>query len=291
VYSVSRLAPAKVNLTLRVVGRRPDGYHLLDSLVAFTEFGDLIEVGCAPSLRLELDGPFGPALEDTGADNLVLRAARQLVDMTGRPASAAIRLTKRLPIASGIGGGSSDAAATLLALAELWRLSIRDEKLAELGSAIGADVPICLLGQPARLEGIGETLTPAPSLPPAPIVLVNPNIGLSTPAVFKARQGAFSPPSQQGPLGRTPRDACELAEMIQVQGNDLTEAAIGLLPAIGDILDLLHAQPDCLLARMSGSGATCFGLFPTPAAAAQAASSIEVARPGWWVVSTRLRTD
>src|ERR1700734_1532015 len=185
---VVRAAPAKLNLTLEIVGRRADGFHLLDSLVAFTEYGGTVAAEAADRLTLTMTGRFGAALEIDPAENLVLRAARLLATAGGIMPHAALHLTKRLPIASGIGGGSSDAAATLLALSELWRLTPAPEDLARLALELGADVPVCLAGRTARLEGIGERIGPAPRLPAAPIVLVNPGQGLPTPQVFRARR-------------------------------------------------------------------------------------------------------
>jgi 4-diphosphocytidyl-2-C-methyl-D-erythritol kinase len=284
-----RSAPAKLNLTLEVVGRRPDGYHLLDSLVAFTEFGDTLAVGPGAGLQLRYDGPFAGRLDGPVEQNLVHRAARLLAEAAGVPADATITLTKRLPVASGIGGGSSDAAATLQALATFWRIGIEPADLAALGLRLGADVPVCLAGRPSRLQGIGEIVTPAPALPAVPVVLVNPGVGLATPAVFQARTGPFS--AGQGAAGlpaEPPADAAALARALAGAANDLTEPAIRLLPVIGEVLARLERQDSCLLARMSGSGATCFALFPDDPSAASAAARLAAERPGWWVVATRL---
>ena len=287
---VVRAAPAKLNLTLDVVGRRADGYHLLDSLVAFTEYGDTVEAAPGEGLSLVMDGPFGAKLSVDPAENLVLRAARLLAAEAGVAADAALRLTKRLPIASGIGGGSSDAAATLSALAELWRLTLPAEDLARLGLRLGADVPVCLAGRPARLEGIGERIGWAPDLPAAPIVLVNPGIGLPTPQVFRARSGDFSPGAgAEGVLSASPADARALAAALAQTGNDLTAPAVALLPVIAEVLAALEAAPGCLLARMSGSGATCFALFAEDGAAESTAASIGSGQPGWWSIATRLK--
>ena len=287
---VVRAAPAKLNLTLEVVGRRDDGYHLLDSLVAFTEYGDTIEAMPGNGLSLVMDGPFGATLAVDPAENLVLRAARLLAEAAGVKADAALRLTKRLPIASGIGGGSSDAAATLSALAELWHLALPAADLARLGLQLGADVPVCLAGRPARLEGIGERIGWAPDLPAAPIVLVNPGIGLPTPQVFRARTGDFSPGAgADGVLPASPADVQALAAALTNTGNDLTAPAIALLPVIAEVLAALDAAPGCLLTRMSGSGATCFALFAEDATAEAAAAAIGQAQPGWWSVATRLK--
>jgi 4-diphosphocytidyl-2-C-methyl-D-erythritol kinase len=284
---IVRDAPAKLNLTLEIVGRRPDGYHLLDSLVAFTEYGDTIEAEPAETLSLRVTGPFGDVLSMESGDNLVLRAARLLARATETRQGAALTLVKRLPVASGIGGGSSDAAATLSALTDLWRIDPPAGLLRALALDLGADVPVCLAGHPARLQGIGEHVTPIPPLPPCPILLVNPGIGLATPAVFKARRGGFSAGSgAAGVLRDCPVDTADLAHRLAPHGNDLAEAAIGLLPIIGDVLARIAAAAGCLLARMSGSGATCFGIFETDAAAEAALATLD---PAWWAVATRLR--
>ena len=277
-------APAKINLYLHVVGRRNDGYHLLDSLVAFAGIGDTIAAAPAETLSLSIDGPFAHGLGNA-EDNLVLRAACALSAAAGRPAAARLRLTKRLPIASGIGGGSADAAATLHALARLWRLDLDEAALAAIGLALGADVPVCVYGRSAFFAGIGEQVTPAPALPPAWLVLANPGIALATPAVFRARGGGFSAP---GRFEAAPADAGELAAVLAARGNDLTAAAVGLAPMIGTVLADLKALPGALLARMSGSGATCFALFAGEPAAQAAAAAARARRPEWWVAAAPL---
>ena len=277
-------APAKINLYLHVVGRRSDGYHLLDSLVAFAGIGDTIEAAPADTLSLSVDGPFAQGLGNA-EDNLVLRAARALAAAASRPAAARVRLTKRLPIASGIGGGSADAAATLRALALLWRLDLDEAALAAIGLALGADVPVCVYGRSAFFAGVGERVTPSQPLPPAWLVLANPGIALATPHVFKARSGGFSAP---GRFVAAPADAAELAFVLKARGNDLTAAAVGLAPVIGTVLADLEALPGALLARMSGSGATCFALFADECAAQAAASATRARRPEWWVAAAPL---
>ena len=277
-------APAKINLYLHVVGRRSDGYHLLDSLVAFAGIGDTIEAAPGETLSLSIDGPFAEGLGDA-EDNLVLRAAHALAAAAGRPPAVQIHLTKRLPIASGIGGGSADAAATLIALARLWRLDLDAAALAAIGLALGADVPVCVHGRSAFFAGIGERVTPAPALPPAWLVLANPGIALPTPHVFKARTGGFSEP---GRFVGAPADAAELACVLKARNNDLTAAAVGLAPVIGTVLAEFEALPGALLARMSGSGATCFALFAEQREAQGAASAVRARRPEWWVAAAPL---
>jgi 4-diphosphocytidyl-2-C-methyl-D-erythritol kinase len=265
----SRFAPAKVNLFLHVTGRRADGYHLLDSLAVFPAVGDVVTAEPADALSLAVTGPFAAGLQ-AEPDNLLLRAARLL-----RPgAGAALTLEKNLPVASGIGGGSADAAAALRLLARLWGV---EGSLHTAALALGADVPVCLESAPARMGGVGEVLGSAPVLPVFGMVLVNPGVAVATPAVFKARQGAFSPPAI---LPETWPDAAAMAADLRGCMNDLQAPAIALAPVIGEVLAALTALPGALLARMSGSGATCFALFATPAGAAAAAA--HVARPGWW---------
>ena len=270
-------APAKVNLFLHVVGRRADGYHLLDSLAVFPAVGDTVRAVPADGLTLVLAGPFGNALQ-TEADNLVLRAARWLAAATGVRAGAALTLEKRLPVASGIGGGSADAAAALRVLARLWGVAPAAEALHALALRLGADVPVCLASRPARMGGVGEVLSPAPDLPAFGMVLVNPGVAVSTPAVFRARAGAFSAAAA---LPAAWADAAAIARDLAALGNDLQAPAVALQPVIGVVLAALAAAPGCRLARMSGSGATCFGLFDDAAAATAAASGLR--RPGWWV--------
>lgn len=284
---VHRAAPAKLNLYLHVVGRRADGYHLLDSLIAFAGAHDTVTAAKADALTLAVEGPFAATLSGE-ADNLVLRAARALADIAGVRPWAALRLVKRLPVASGIGGGSADAAATLHAVGELWGITHKPGALAKLALALGADVPVCLAGKAAQVGGIGERIDPAKVLPNAPLVLVNPLKPLPTPAVFKARVGPYSKPA---PLEASPRDARDLAEALGSRRNDLTDAAIGLVPEIKKILAALEAQPGCLLARMSGSGATCFALFARAEDARAAAAALRADRPGWWVEPSELLSD
>ncbi len=262
-------APAKINLSLHVTGRRGDGYHLLDSLVVFADVGDTVRAQAADTLTLAVTGPQAAQLP-VNDDNLVLRAALAM------GVQASLTLHKVLPVASGIGGGSADAAATLRALSALAGKPLPD---ADAVLALGADVPVCLQGRPSRMEGVGETVTPlAHPLPPAWLVLVNPGVGVSTPAVFRTLDGAFGPPMPAIPHFV---DLQSLCSFLRAQRNDLQPAAITLAPPIAETLTALAAQPGCLLARMSGSGATCFGLFARKDQAQSAASAID--RRGRWV--------
>lgn len=257
-------APAKINLALHVTGRRADGYHLLDSLVVFTELGDRVSVSPGPS-SLTVTGPFAGAVPG-GEDNLCLRALRHV------GAEAAVTLDKHLPPASGIGGGTADAAAVLRALD---RTPDRLERL-------GADLPACLLSRPLRMEGVGERITPL-DLPGLHLVLVNPRVETPTPAVFAALERRDNLPLPEPPLRP---DAAALAKWLSATRNDLQPPALGLRPVIADCLAALAAE-DAQLARMSGSGATCFGIFADAPAAEAAARAIGAANPGWWVRATR----
>jgi 4-diphosphocytidyl-2-C-methyl-D-erythritol kinase len=309
--ALSEAAPAKLNLYLHVVGRRPDGYHELDSLVAFVEAGDALSAAPAENLSLTIEGPFAAGLS-AGADNQVMKAARAFSSLSSRTSGvptprdpesivpperwipdqvrgdgeargAAITLTKNLPVASGIGGGSADAAATLRLLRRLWRLDMPDDALAALGLSLGADLPVCLRRRPSILRGIGEQLSDAPALPPAGLVLVNPRVPLATPDVFRRRSGPFSAPVAFA----APRDVAGLAAALATAGNDLEAPATALVPVIGVILQALRASPGCRLARLSGSGATCFGIYDDASAAEKAAAWLSMRDSGWWVKPTR----
>jgi 4-diphosphocytidyl-2-C-methyl-D-erythritol kinase len=267
---VSSFAPAKVNLFLHVTGKQPDGYHRLDSLAVFPAVGDHVTALAADELTLHVAGRFSAGLQ-ADDDNLVLRAARALAP----GGAAALTLEKNLPVASGIGGGSADAAAALRCLARLWGI---DANLDEIALGLGADVPVCLRRAPMRMRGVGEVLSPAPKLPDFGMVLANPGVPVATQAVFRARAGGFSPPAM---LPAAWVDTAAMAHDLNALSNDLQAPAISLAPVIGEVLAAIAGLPACLLARMSGSGATCFGLFPTPAAAITAAASLT--HPCWWV--------
>ena len=280
--SVSVKAPAKVNLYLHVTGKRPDGYHLLDSLFAFAADGDVITVEPADELSLTIVG--APDLS-AGEDNIVVKAARKLAAALGAEPNVRIVLEKNLPVASGIGGGSTDAAATLKALQILWDKTLPDEKLYPLALELGADVPSCLAGKAVQVSGVGEILTPAPKIPALPVVLVNPNKPVSTPAVFKTRKPVFSEPM---PFIRDCGDIDVFIGELKKRRNDLQDAACALEPAVADVLKSLEKQPLCLFSAMSGSGGTCFGLFRTAENAAEACAGLKDSRPDWWVKQTVL---
>lgn len=278
-------APAKVNLYLHVIGRRPDGYHLLDSLVVFAALGDRLTVRADDRLSLAVDGPRGEAVP-AGSDNLVLRAAEALRRECGaRTPGASIRLTKELPVAGGIGGGSADAAAALRLLHALWRPDLPPERLYAIAAALGSDIPVCLSRRPAFMAGIGERLAPAPALPPAWLVLVNPGVPVPTGPVFAGLRG-FGAPAPALPARIA--DASALAALLSERRNDLEPPAQGRTPVITTVLAALRRQEGCLIARMSGSGGTCFGLFATGEAAERAAAAIGRGAPGWWSAAAAL---
>jgi 4-diphosphocytidyl-2-C-methyl-D-erythritol kinase len=283
------LAPAKINLYLHVIGRRGDGYHRLDSLVAFADLGDRLTASASDRLALTVAGPAAAALEGLGDDNLVLQAARLLAadPAAGGTTGAALHLDKCLPSASGIGGGSSDAAAALRLLVRLWRVPVGAAELIALAARLGADVPACLAARPVWVGGVGEAIEPAADLPPTGIVLANPRRGLATPAVFGARRGPFSAPGRFAPM---PTDAAALAAALAARRNDLTAAALSLVPEIADVLRRLGELPGALIARMSGSGATCFALFADRNAALAAAGALQAAAPDWWIAGGALLT-
>jgi 4-diphosphocytidyl-2-C-methyl-D-erythritol kinase len=281
VPSVAWHAPAKINLALHVTGRRADGYHLLESLAVFARFGDCVSVAASDDDRFSVSGPFAAGVP-TDRTNLVLRARDALRGAFPRIADApvAIALEKNLPVASGIGGGSSDAAAALHALAGFWRVG--DEALARIGLALGADVPMCLAARPLIARGIGEVIDPLWQFPALPLVLVNPGIAVSTPEIFRT----LSSPDNPG-LPVLPADADFFAacNYLAATRNDLQTPAIAAAPVIGNALQVLD-ESGAAFARMSGSGATCFGLFETKHRASRAAENIAAAHPGWWVVAS-----
>jgi 4-diphosphocytidyl-2-C-methyl-D-erythritol kinase len=285
---ISVRAPAKINLFLHVTGKRPDDYHEIASLVVFTSFGDTVAISPAlvgEGIQFYADGPFADQM-GPDPDNLVLRAAQLLMENCELPSEdVRIHLTKRLPVAAGIGGGSSDAAATLSGLIRYWELDLCEAKIMELGLELGADVPMCLKREPVLVSGIGDVLTPAPELPWISLVLVNPLVAVPTPAVFKARTGDFSPAMPD--IGE-PETVQDIALMLKDRSNNLTEAAVSIAPEIAQVLDALDTFDDCLLARMSGSGATCFGLFSDSFEAGQAKQTLHQSHPNWWVESMSL---
>jgi 4-diphosphocytidyl-2-C-methyl-D-erythritol kinase len=281
-------APAKVNLTLRVLGRRADGYHEIESLVAFADIGDRLRFSPGGDLTLTVRGP-SAAAAGGGTDNLVHKAARALAGRRPRIALGAFDLEKCLPVAAGLGGGSSDAAAALRLIALANAIAGGDPDLYAAAHATGADVPVCLDPRPRIMRGIGEILSEPLKLPQLPAVLVNPGVALPTKAVFAAWHPATTAPVPHDVAALAKlTGAKELAQLLATQANDLEAPAITLQPVIGEVLAALRGLPECNLARMSGSGATCFALFTTAAGAGKAAGLLRNKHPAWWVQPTTL---
>jgi 4-diphosphocytidyl-2-C-methyl-D-erythritol kinase len=274
---MTAFAPAKVNLALHVTGKRPDGYHLLDSLVVFAQAGDRLHIRRAETAKLTVTGPFAEGVP-TGPENLIWKA-HALVD--GAP-PLDIHLEKNLPHAAGIGGGSADAAAVLRALTRDFGCATPPPQ--DILS-LGADVPVCLTDQPQCMQGIGETLAPAPPLPELHLVLVNPGVSVPTGPVFMALETVNGAPLAPMDWGDGQDAQAHFLDWLTAQRNDLQAPARALVPEVEIALDALRETDGCHLARMSGSGATCFGLYLDPAAAQRAADAIKTARPDWWVVA------
>lgn len=282
----SIFAPAKINLMLHVLERKRDGYHKLDSLVAFADIGDIITIAPASEFSFSVDGAFANAFDaherdqSEGSKNLVVRAARSLAQITGNSLDLHITLTKNIPIASGLGGGSADAAAVIHGLMDIWGVPRKAPFLPALLQNLGSDVPVCMDCTPTIMRGIGEILNPAPQLPEAAIVLVNPLKPCPTKDVFLENKiyhdGITEIPDDL-------HDVFFLAEFLKKQSNTLEIAAIKIVPEIKNIITALSLQDGNRLARMSGSGATCFGLFDTEESAQTAADHIRADNPDWWI--------
>jgi 4-diphosphocytidyl-2-C-methyl-D-erythritol kinase len=282
-------APAKVNLFLHVGAPAKDGYHPICSLMAFADVGDRVTAYESEALELLLGGPFAAALDGAG-DNLVLKAARSLIGSAKQPVQPfGLTLEKHLPVAAGLGGGSSDAGAALRLLREALELPMDDAGLEAVAASLGADGAACLWGRPVLAEGRGERLSPAPKLPVIDAVLVNPRVGVSTAEVYAAfdaagRFGDVAPPATPEAF----EDTVELAAWLARQRNDLEHAAVVVEPIVGDVLETLRGEPECLLARVSGSGGTCFALCRSDIEAESLAERIEALVPRWWVQRCRL---
>jgi 4-diphosphocytidyl-2-C-methyl-D-erythritol kinase len=282
-------APAKVNLFLHVGAPAKDGYHPICSLMAFADVGDRVTAYESEALELLLGGPFAAALDGAG-DNLVLKAARSLIGSAKQPVQPfGLTLEKHLPVAAGLGGGSSDAGAALRLLREALELPMDDAGLEAVAASLGADGAACLWGRPVLAEGRGERLSPAPELPVIDAVLVNPRVGVSTAEVYAAfdaagRFGDVAPPATPEAF----EDTVELAAWLARQRNDLEHAAVVVEPIVGDVLETLRGEPECLLARVSGSGGTCFALCRSDIEAESLAERIEALVPRWWVQRCRL---
>jgi 4-diphosphocytidyl-2-C-methyl-D-erythritol kinase len=278
-------APAKVNLFLHIGSKRADGYHELESLVAFADVGDDLEFTEADKTSLTVDGPFAAALAGE-TDNIILRAAAGTAMLAGHDIPRRIALTKNLPVASGIGGGSSDAAATLRSFLLEWpRENVKLSDFVELAKTLGADVPVCFFGHSAWMYGIGDGIERT-DLPELHAVLVNPGVAVSTRDVFAALREKSGTDIIDWPQDF--RDAEAVIDFLKIVRNDLEAPSLAIAPQIADVLSALRAAPGVKLARMSGSGATCFGLFADPAAAQSAATTIGNAHPAWWVTATIL---
>ena len=284
--SFSVLAPAKINLYLHVTGKRTDGYHTLDSLIAFSNIGDRITFYPADEFSFRIQGPFFQSFTARETDssqqsgNLVVRAVHSLANLTGRKPDFRIALTKNLPLAAGLGGGSADAAATIWAMMTLWNIPMSLPGLDKMMIDLGADVPACLPSAPVRVTGIGDVMTPVHNLPEIPVVLVNPLKRCPTPDVFRLFEGERK--QEIACLG-TLVDSSELIDFLKNQDNDLSSPAISIVPDIERIVKLMTQQDGCHLSRMSGSGATVFGLFDNQENARNAAETLALGYPEWWV--------
>ncbi|VAW01556.1 4-diphosphocytidyl-2-C-methyl-D-erythritol kinase [hydrothermal vent metagenome] len=286
--NITRLARAKINLDLLITGRREDGYHLLDSLVVFADIGDQISVRPSDKLSLNISGPFAPALSGE-QDNIILRAARGLRDKFNIQQAAEIDLVKNLPVSSGIGGGSADAAAVMMALMALWQLSDKETELNDLALSLGADVPVCLASKTMQMSGVGEILRPVTINFPMFLLLVNPGVSLSTAEIFKTRAKREVDFSQSRTLPDTITNLTELTDIIGESGNDLEYDACAARPEIRKLLAHIKQVDDCIFTGMSGSGATCFGIFPAYGAAKAAANDIFRHFPHWWACPVQVR--
>ncbi len=281
--SLSRAAHAKINLSLHVTGKRADGYHLLESLISFATLHDIITVEPHDALALTLTGPFAPVLHADSSENLLCKTAKTLAYALGRTPDVHITLDKHIPIGAGIGGGSADAACLLHLLQILWKSTLAEEEIYALALSLGADVPICYHGKTMLVEGIGEVLTPLPFPHHIPAVLINPLRSLSTIAVFRHGVAQFSPAHLHH---APPEETNDFITWLHHKNNDLQAPATLLMPDIHEIITLLRQQTGCVLARMSGSGATCFGLFASQEQSMNATATLRHTHPHWWIQNT-----
>ncbi len=280
---ISMAAPAKINLYLNIIGKLNETYHELDSLVGFATYGDKVFVRDCEDFRLEISGPFSQMLPPE-KNNLVIKAAKELARETNYARGAYIKLVKNLPISSGIGGGSADAAATLKALNRLWGIKLKKEDLMTVGLKLGSDVPVCVKGKPARIGGRGEKIFSFEGFPKCGILLVNPRVPIPTIDVFKTFQGKYSNYVEIPKIN----DIEALIEFLSTQKNDLQETSVKIAPVLQVILNILSDEPNCRLARVSGSGATCFGIFNDEHSAALSARAISSRFKEWWLKPTQL---
>ncbi|MCV0426413.1 MAG: 4-(cytidine 5'-diphospho)-2-C-methyl-D-erythritol kinase [Roseibium sp.] len=280
------LARAKVNLALHITGQRPDGYHLLESLAVFPQIGDRVALEPAEKPELRLEGPFARALDGPAENNLILKALSAFAAAAGIPTpNVRVTLTKRLPVASGIGGGSSDAATTLRLLEDFTGSYLSENKLHDLALSLGADVPVCLFPEPQIMRGIGDELSPGPQMPVCGIVLINPKVGVSTPEVFKTMSARDNPPLPEMPNRFSTLN--QMSGYLATCRNDMQEAAVKLCGEIGEVLSALNEDNRIELARMSGSGATCFGLCELKDAM-DIERRLRTSHPAWWIASGSL---
>lgn len=282
----ARVAKAKVNLALHVLGRGADGYHALDTIVVFAEHGDALSLANGKPTSLKIEGPFGDQVPSDGS-NLAARAFEALRRATGRPDLGAgeLLLFKDLPVAAGLGGGSSDAAAAMILLDRMERLDLADRTLFEAAGTLGADVPMCLVSRALRARGNGHLVEPLQRLPELNLVLVNPRVAVPTADIFASLDKRENPPIEPDVDGFDSLD--EILGFLARTRNDLEATTVALAPEVGDVLDVLNRLEDCQFARMSGSGATCFGVFRDRLAARHATMRLRRAYPNWWIVPTR----
>lgn len=278
------IANAKINLSLKVLGKRSDGYHQLESLVVFASTADKLTCCDADELALAITGPFSQGLS-SGDDNLIMKAARLYAAALGRDPTVAFTLEKNLPLASGIGGGSADAAAAVRAMMRLW--GDPPGSISELTLQLGADVPVCMHKQPSFMTGVGENIRRVPRLPEVHAILVNPGVEVSTADVFKTLNAGPIEAPPRLPVMSGVETFDRLLGWLEQNSNDLEAPAIELAPVIEDVLKRLRQSAGCKLARMSGSGATCFALFDNPFDATEVAAGLRRAEPTWWVQATR----
>ena len=281
-------APAKVNLYLHVTGLRDNGFHELDSLVVFAESHDLITFRPGAGITFSLSGPMSHILKKTNNDNIVLKAARALAKRVGtdRVRGVEIQLEKFLPVAAGIGGGSADAAATLKGLSKFWEVDIDKQEIMEIARSLGADVPVCFEGRSAFFSGIGENITPISNFPELSILLVNPGVEILTSRIFNERKGPYN---EMERLKKIPKEKKNFFLEIKKRRNDLEPVACSIAPIIKQVLESISSNFGCRIARMSGSGSTCFGLFDDITYARKAALEVKHANPDWWVVAGKTR--
>ena len=281
-FRLTEAAPAKINLDLRVTGRRDDGYHLLDSLVVFADCGDQLDYFPDDKLSFEIAGPFADGLE-ADESNLVYRAIRAFAEKTGIQVTGRFVLTKKLPLASGIGGGSADAAAALRLLARLHPDALSAEAMKEIALSLGADVPACLVSKSLRMQSVGEKITPLEFGFSLYLLLVNPGISVATALIFNdLKDSAFSFSSERQMPARidTPD---QLLSLLKNSSNDLQQPACQRVPEVAALIDKIAGRASCLYAAMSGSGATCFGLFETQEAARVAGQNISMDSKNYWI--------